>query len=86
MASMKYRGRRIFFGDESQDAFQVIRGIFRIQQSLHACLGASPSATLLVAVTGYGQAEDRQRALAAGFDEHLVKPLDLRRVLEVLSN
>ncbi|HET6654613.1 MAG TPA: ATP-binding protein [Gammaproteobacteria bacterium] len=30
----------------------------------------------LVAVTGYGQDSDRQRAKAAGFDEHLVKPLD----------
>ena len=32
---------------------------------------------LLVAVTGYGLAEDRERALAAGFDVHLVKPVDL---------
>jgi CheY-like chemotaxis protein len=31
----------------------------------------------LVAVTGYGQTDDRQRALAAGFDEHLVKPADI---------
>jgi PAS domain S-box-containing protein len=30
----------------------------------------------LVAVTGYGQAEDRARALAAGFDRYLLKPLD----------
>jgi signal transduction histidine kinase/CheY-like chemotaxis protein len=30
--------------------------------------------TRLVAVTGYGQPEDRRRALDAGFDEHLVKP------------
>jgi signal transduction histidine kinase/ActR/RegA family two-component response regulator len=29
----------------------------------------------LVALTGYGSAQDRERALAAGFDEHLVKPL-----------
>jgi signal transduction histidine kinase/ActR/RegA family two-component response regulator len=39
----------------------------------------------LVALTGYGQPEDRQRALAAGFDEHLIKPVtveDLRRALE----
>ncbi len=43
------------------------------------------SATFMVAVTGYGQSEDRQRALAAGFDEHLVKPLDLKLVVEVLS-
>jgi signal transduction histidine kinase/ActR/RegA family two-component response regulator len=30
----------------------------------------------LVALTGYGQSEDRRRARAAGFDEHLVKPAD----------
>jgi CheY-like chemotaxis protein len=44
------------------------------------------SATLMVAVTGYGQSEDRERALTAGFDEHLVKPIDLKLVIEVLSN
>jgi signal transduction histidine kinase/CheY-like chemotaxis protein len=30
----------------------------------------------LVALTGYGMAEDRRRALAAGFDEHLAKPVE----------
>jgi CheY-like chemotaxis protein len=30
----------------------------------------------LVALTGYGQAEDRARALAAGFDHHVTKPVD----------
>jgi CheY-like chemotaxis protein len=30
----------------------------------------------LVALTGYGQAEDRARALAAGFDRHVTKPVD----------
>jgi CheY-like chemotaxis protein len=30
----------------------------------------------LIAVTGYGRPEDRTRALEAGFDEHLVKPVD----------
>ncbi len=39
----------------------------------------------LIAVTGYGRADDRQRALAAGFDEHLVKPLDPDVVLAVLE-
>jgi CheY-like chemotaxis protein len=41
-----------------------------------------------VALTGYGQPEDRERALAAGFDEHLTKPvtaLDLKRALEAAS-
>lgn len=39
----------------------------------------------LVALTGYGQPEDRQRAFAAGFDEHLTKPVTvetLRKALE----
>ena len=31
----------------------------------------------LIALTGYGQPDDQQRARAAGFDDHLVKPLDL---------
>jgi CheY-like chemotaxis protein len=35
------------------------------------------SALRLIALTGYGQLEDRQRARAAGFDDHLVKPVDL---------
>ena len=30
----------------------------------------------LIAVTGYGEPRDRLRALAAGFDQHLVKPVD----------
>ncbi|MGE5170547.1 MAG: response regulator [Rudaea sp.] len=32
---------------------------------------------LLVALTGWGQADDRRRALEAGFDRHFTKPLDL---------
>jgi len=31
----------------------------------------------LVAVTGWGQAEDKRRAREAGFDRHFTKPLDL---------
>jgi CheY-like chemotaxis protein len=45
----------------------------------------SLGAIYLIAVTGYGRAEDQQRALAAGFDLHLTKPVDvdvLGRVLE----
>ncbi len=34
----------------------------------------------LVAVTGYGQDSDRRRAKDAGFDDHLVKPVDLGRI------
>ncbi len=40
----------------------------------------------LVAVTGYGQLSDRKRAQDAGFDDHLVKPVDLDRLLELLDS
>lgn len=38
----------------------------------------------LVALTGYAQASDRARSLAAGFAHHLVKPVDLRVVEQIL--
>jgi signal transduction histidine kinase/ActR/RegA family two-component response regulator len=41
--------------------------------------------TPLVAVTGYAQDDDRQRALASGFNEHLAKPLAPERVLECIE-
>jgi CheY-like chemotaxis protein len=48
-------------------------------------LRAQPAgeAAYIVAVTGWGQQQDRQRTLAEGFDAHLTKPADLR-VLEGL--
>ena len=42
-------------------------------------------ATCLVALTGYGRAEDRQKALAAGFDAHMTKPLDPDRLYALLN-
>jgi CheY-like chemotaxis protein len=47
--------------------------------------GRSPR---LIAVTGYGQPEDRRRALEAGFDHHLAKPVradELSRLLRAAS-
>ena len=40
---------------------------------------------LLVAVSGYGQEEDRRRSRAAGFDYHLVKPADPVQVERLLA-
>ena len=39
---------------------------------------------MLIALTGYGLAEDRERALKAGFDLHLVKPVNPTSLLDVL--
>ena len=40
---------------------------------------------ILVALTGFGQEDDRVRSLAAGFDEHLIKPTSLDTIGEVLK-
>ena len=39
----------------------------------------------LIALTGYGQSSDKQRAREAGFDQHLTKPVDLARLRDVLD-
>ena len=50
-------------------------------------LRADPAtaAIVLIAVTGYGQEQDRKAALEAGFDHHLVKPVDMDRLAAVLA-
>ncbi len=50
-------------------------------------LRASPDTAnaMLIALTGYGQSEDRERARQAGFDRHLVKPADLSELLRILA-
>jgi signal transduction histidine kinase/ActR/RegA family two-component response regulator len=58
---------------------------FEVAQRVRAATGA---AMFLVALTGYGQPEDRARAAAAGFDAHLTKPMDidaLERMLVTLT-
>jgi PAS domain S-box-containing protein len=59
------------------DGFEVGRNIRR-QQDLDS--------VLLVALTGYGQEEDRRRTRNIGFDLHLVKPVSLDQLREVLSH
>jgi CheY-like chemotaxis protein len=54
---------------------------FAVARAVRDKLGA---AVRLVALTGYGQAVDRERALRAGFDDFLVKPADLESVQHAL--
>jgi two-component system CheB/CheR fusion protein len=49
------------------DGYEVAR---RLRQ------GPETARAMLIAVTGYGQEQDRRQALEAGFDYHLVKPVD----------
>jgi CheY-like chemotaxis protein len=47
---------------------------YEVARRVRASLGAN---IRLIALTAYGQPEDRKRALEAGFDVHLVKPVEL---------
>jgi CheY-like chemotaxis protein/anti-sigma regulatory factor (Ser/Thr protein kinase) len=40
---------------------------------------------VLIAVTGYGQQDDRKKALAAGFDHHFTKPVDVKKLSSILA-
>jgi CheY-like chemotaxis protein len=40
---------------------------------------------VIVAVTGWGQDEDREKSMAAGFDAHLVKPPDYAALMRLLA-
>jgi hypothetical protein len=55
-----------------------------VQRPAQAEPGANCSARL-VAVTGYGQEEDRRRSREAGFDLHLTKPVDPEELKRVLA-
>ena len=62
-------------GLPSLDGYQVV-GQLRHDE-------ATKQATI-IAITGYGQEEDRQRALSAGFDHHLAKPVDHNTLISLL--
>jgi two-component system CheB/CheR fusion protein len=56
---------------------------YEVARRLRALAGCEES--IIVAVSGYGQAEDRARSSAAGFDGHLLKPVAPERLLDVVS-
>jgi CheY-like chemotaxis protein len=58
------------------DGYEVAR---RLRQE------AATSGVRLIALTGYGLAEDQRRVLEAGFDMHLVKPVELNTLLDQLA-
>jgi CheY-like chemotaxis protein len=48
-------------------------------------LRAAQRPRALIALTGYGHAEDRRRALEAGFDDHILKPATLAQLEAVVA-
>src|SRR4051812_3233393 len=58
------------------DGFELARRI----KALPGC-----ASLRLIAVTGYGQDDDRARTREAGFEQHLVKPVDLGEILQAVE-
>jgi PAS domain S-box-containing protein len=56
---------------------------YEVAQRIRQQRGANKMA--LVAVTGWGQQEDRRRAMEAGFDHHLTKPVDVADLMRLLA-
>jgi len=54
---------------------------YEVARQIRAGAGTPP---MLVALTGWGTDEDRRQSAAAGFDTHLVKPVDLAKIEAVL--
>jgi CheY-like chemotaxis protein/two-component sensor histidine kinase len=46
---------------------------------------AATANLVLIAVTGYGQENDKKHALATGFNHHLTKPVDIKRLTSILA-
>jgi PAS domain S-box-containing protein len=63
-------------GLPGRDGYEVAR-LIRSQPAL--------AGTAIVALTGYGTEKDRERSQAAGFDEHIIKPVDFARLRELLE-
>jgi len=55
---------------------------YELARRLIATIGRPP---FMIALTGYGQEKDRQHARDAGFDEHIVKPVDPNRLIKLID-
>jgi signal transduction histidine kinase len=97
-AILKKRGHRVFTAEDGPSGVQAalakrprvllvdigLPGLdgYGVARQVRASLGKG---VYLVAITGYGQPEDRKRALEAGFDMHLTKPVNVGAIDQLLS-
>ena len=98
--SLRERGHRVHVALDPVEALEAVRreapdvafldiGLpvmdgYELAEQLRAELGAR--CPRLIAITGYGQENDRKRSAAAGFALHLVKPVQLAAVLDALAH
>jgi PAS domain S-box-containing protein len=64
-------------GLPGMDGYEIVRRL----RAEECCRGA-----LIIAASGYGQEEDRRRSREAGFDHHLVKPIDFDSLMDLFAS
>ena len=80
--------RRLAIEGAAPQAFILDIGLpemdgYELARRLRADLADQPAT--FIALTGYGQAHDRELSHAAGFDHHFVKPMDIDALAHVLA-
>ena len=63
-------------GLPEMDGYQLARRLREMPETRHA---------RILALTGYGEKDDRELALRSGFDDHLVKPFDPQQLHRVIG-
>lgn len=75
----KYRPHAVFLdiGLPGMDGYEIAERLRELPQCAHA---------ILVAITGYGQDDDRRRSREAGIDHHLVKPVSPETLHQLIDS
>lgn len=74
---------------EAPDAFLLDIGLPNMDGTVlarHLRERPTCESSLMIAITGYGQSSDRIKSIEAGFDYHLVKPVDMPHLVKILSS
>jgi CheY-like chemotaxis protein len=96
---LERNGFRVFSASNGENGVEVIRNVrpsvalvdiglpgMSGNEVARRVRGDGNDRIFLVALTGYGQQHDREAIMKAGFDQHLVKPVDTATLLEVLRS
>ena len=96
LKTLGHETRVVYEGKEALGAFDEFRpGIVLLDIGLPGVNGyeiarriraRQPAGVKIVAVTGWGQPADRQQSAQAGFDLHLVKPIDEQMLRQAIQN